>query len=229
MPRTPANSLPAHRLTRRVALCAALAAATLAASGCGFQLRGNHEMAFRTVQLTGFAATSPFAIELARALEATGVDVVDSTLQAAQAASTPMVPHTHIVVEGLLDRRDMVVSTTTAYGQVRDMTVRNTLRFRALRADGTELVAPSDVSLAREMTYNERDALAKQDETEALHRAMQSDIVNQVLRRLAAIRPAQLITPPPAELPPPATTSSAPTMPLVEPATPAPTPPSAPR
>jgi len=182
--------------TRRLLMIAALAGGMLATfSGCGFKLRGDHHMAFKTVQLTGFVSTSPFAIELARALEASGVDVVDSTLQAAQAASSATVPTSHIVLDGLLDRRDIVVSTTTAYGQVRDMTVRNALRFRVLRADGSELLPPSDVSLAREMTYNERDALAKQDETDALHRAMQTDIVSQVLRRLAAIRPDQLATP----------------------------------
>jgi LPS-assembly lipoprotein len=198
------------RTLRLLTLAAALAAAgTL--SGCGFKLRGNHDMAFKTVQLAGFTSTSPFAIELARALETSGVDVVDSTLQAAKAASSASVPATHIVVQGQLDSRDMLVSTTTAYGQVRDMTVRNILRFKVLRGDGTELLPSSDVSLAREMTYNERDALAKQDETEALHRAMQTDIVNQVLRRLAAIKPDQLVAPPAPVLP--AASSAAPSTP----------------
>lgn len=175
----------------------AMSAAALLAStnGCGFKLRGDHEMAFKTIQLTGFAANSPLAAELARALEASGANVVDSTLEAARAASSATVPSSHIVLEGLTDRRDMVVSTTTAYGQIRDMTARTLLRFQVKRADGSVLLAPADVSLAREMTYNERDALAKQDESTALHRAMQSDIVNQVLRRLAAIRADQLTAP----------------------------------
>lgn len=196
------NTLRARRLMLAAAALGVLSSTVALTSGCGFKLRGSHDMAFRTVQLTGFVATSPLAIELARALEASGVNVVDSTLEATQAASAASVPDTHVVIEGLLDKRDMVVATTTAYGQVRDMTVRNHLRFRVLRADGSELLPPSDVSLAREMTYNERDALAKQDETEALHRAMQSDIVNQVLRRLSAIRATQLPTPPALALPP---------------------------
>ncbi|MFT3859278.1 MAG: LPS assembly lipoprotein LptE [Aquabacterium sp.] len=201
---------------RRLALATLMAGALLATAGCGFKLRGQHDMAFRTVQITGFVPTSPFAIELARALEANGVDVVDSTLEAARAASSASVPTTHIVIDGLMERRDAVVATTTAYGQVRDMTVRNDVTFRVLRADGTELMPPSIVGLAREMTYNERDALAKQDETEALHKAMQNDLVNQVLRRLAAIKPGQLISEPP----PPAAgaSSSAPALPEPSPA-----------
>jgi LPS-assembly lipoprotein len=219
-------TMPRTTLPRRLMLAALAGSLLLSAAGCGFKLRGQHDMAFKTVQLTGFASTSPFAIELARALEASGVDVVDSSLQAAQAASSATVPITHVIIESLVDSRGMVVATTTAYGQVRDMTVRNMLRFKVLRGDGTELLPPSDVSLAREMTYNERDALAKQDETEALHRAMQTDIVGQVLRRLAAIRPDQLATPSDAVVPAPQPISALDTAP--QPATPAATASSAP-
>ena len=190
-----------HLLT---GLSATLALASL--GGCGFQLRrGPKVMAFRTMQLTGFASTSPLARELARALEASGVDVVDSTLQATQAAGTSQVPTSHLVFEALSDRRDLVVVTKTAYGQVRNMSVRTGVSFRILRGDGSVLLGPTDVALARDLSYNERDALAKQDEADALQRSMQTDIVNQVLRRLAAIRPEQLSSTPPA-----ATAASAP-------------------
>jgi LPS-assembly lipoprotein len=196
---------------------AAAAGLLLASSGCGFQLRRSYDMAFKTVQLTGFTASSPLAAELARALEASGVDVVDSTLSATQAASAASVPRTHVVIEGLTDRRDMVASTTTSYGQVRNMTVRTILRFQVKRGDGSVLLPASDVSLARDLSYNEKDALAKQDESGALHLSMQSDIVNQVMRRLSAIRADQLDTPvpvaPPAvvnAVPMPAAAASAP-------------------
>ena len=58
-----------------------------------------------------------------------------------------------------------------------------------MRADGTELLPVTDLILARDLPYNEKDALARQDEFEQTHRAMQSDLVSQVLRRLAAARP----------------------------------------
>jgi len=186
---------------RRLATATAAIGLLMASSGCGFALRHGEHMAFKTIQLTGFAGNSPLATELARGLEASGVDVVDSSLAATQAASSATVPSSHIVFEGLADKRDMVVTTTTAYGQIRDMTVRNVLRFQVRRGDGSILLPATDVSLNREMTYNEKDALAKQDEREALHRAMQSDIVNQVLRRLAAIRADQLQAPAVAPVP----------------------------
>ena len=186
---------------RRALLRSVLALAVgVGLSACGFQLRSSQPMAFESAQLTGFAGNSPMAKELARALDASGVRVVDSTLAATQAASAAgnggtAVPITHIVIDGMRDKRNMVVSTTTAYGQVRDMTLRNTLRFQVKRADGSILLPPSDVTLSRDMTYNESNALAKQDESDALYRAMQTDIVSQVMRRLAAIQPAQLRAP----------------------------------
>jgi LPS-assembly lipoprotein len=192
-----------HWLTQatRLTITTATACLLLSASGCGFKLRRGYDMAFKTAQLTGFAGNSPLAAELARALEASGVDVVDSTLEATQAASSASVPSSHVVIDGLQDKRDTIASTATAYGQIRNMTARIEMRFQVKRADGTVLLAPTTVGLARDMTYNEKDALAKQDESTALHRAMQSDIINQVMRRLSAITPSQLVTPPEPTVP----------------------------
>lgn len=167
--------------------------------GCGFQLRRQHDMAFRSIQLSGFSSTSPLATELARALDASGVTVTESTLQATQAASAAQVPVTHVEFVALQDTRDTLVSAKTAFGQVRTMTARSILRFEVRRGDGSVLLPASDVALVRDLSYNERDALAKQDESDALTRAMQTDIVNQVMRRLAAIKPQQLPTPPEAD------------------------------
>jgi len=167
--------------------------------GCGFQLRRQHDMAFRSIQLSGFSSTSPLATELARALDASGVTVVESSLQAAQAASAAQVPVTHVEFVAMQDTRDTLVSAKTAFGQVRTMTARSILRFEVRRGDGSVLLPASDVALVRDLSYNERDALAKQDESDALTRAMQTDIVNQVMRRLAAIKPQQLPTPPEAD------------------------------
>jgi LPS-assembly lipoprotein len=42
--------------------------------------------------------------------------------------------------------------------------------------------------LARDMSYSESLALAKQHEEADFYREMQADIVSQVMRRLAAVR-----------------------------------------
>lgn len=125
--------------------------------------------------------------------------MLESTLQATQAASSAKAPITHVEFVALRDTRETLVSAKTAFGQVRTMTARSILRFELRRSDGSVLLPASDVALARDLSYNERDALAKQDESDALTRSMQTDIVNQVMRRLAAIRPQQLLSPPDGE------------------------------
>lgn len=194
-----------HFLTWMAAPLGVTAGATglFALSGCGFELRQGYAMAFRTIQLTGFTASSPLATELARTLESSGVQVTESTLQALQAAQATRLPASHIELHALADKRETLVSAKTAFGQVRTITARTSLRFVVKRSDGSILLPASDVVMARDLSYNERDALAKQDESAALNRALQSDIVGQVMRRLAAIRPDQLVasaelTPPPA-------------------------------
>lgn len=190
----------ALRLACRMALMPALAAGTTLA-GCGFALRNSARLPFRTITLSGFAANSPLATELARALEDQGVSVVETTAQALAlgAAKAPAEPTNalpdlsgHVIFEALTDGRQQVVASSTAFGQVRDLTLRTRLEFQVLRADGSVLLPRTDLLLSRDLTYNEKDALAKQNESEALHKAMQSDIVAQVLRRLSAIKPDRL-------------------------------------
>ncbi|MDE2594301.1 MAG: hypothetical protein KGL57_08690 [Burkholderiales bacterium] len=187
---------PVRRLTVKALATGLAVGVSLSLSACGFQLRTAPTMSFKTIQLTGFASNSPLAAELARAIEASGTRVVDTTLEAAQAASSATVPISHIILESLRDTRDEAVASTTAYGQVRDMLARTHLRYRILRGDGSVIIPPTSLELANTLTFNEKDALAKADEYDALHRAMQTDIVNQVIRRLAAIKPAQLVPPP---------------------------------
>jgi LPS-assembly lipoprotein len=152
-----------------------LAAAALP-TGCGFELRRPPELHFRTVQLTGFGARSPLAAELRETLNATpATRVVDSPAQA------------QVVFEALADARERSVVASTAVGQVRDIQLRARLEFRLRTTSGRELVAPTRILLSRDLSYSETVALAKEEEEASLFRAMQSDIVAQVMRRLAAM------------------------------------------
>ena len=173
------------------------AAASAGLSGCGFALRQPPKLVFTRVQLTGFAPNSPLAAELARSLENTGVTVVDRIAPPAGGASgVQLKPDPDVVVlKALSDKREQVVATKTSYSQVRELTLRTRFKFQLSRSGGGEIIAPTELLLSRELTYNEADALAKQDETEALHRAMQTDIVQQVIRRLGAVRAEQLVAP----------------------------------
>lgn len=184
-------------------LALSASAAVIGLSGCGFELRRAPNLAFKSVQLTGFAANSPLASELAKALEDAGVSVVESTAAAAAqqnvpasgAASSPRILGTHVVLQALSDTREQAVASITAFSQVRDLSVRTRFKFQLTRADGSSLIAPTELLLANDLPYDEKDALARIDESAAMHRAMQTDIVQQVMRRLAVVKPAQLAAP----------------------------------
>ena len=53
---------------------------------------------------------------------------------------------------------------------------------------GGDYVAQNTVVLTRDITFNDTDVLAKEAEEQLLFRDMQSDMVQQIMRRLAASR-----------------------------------------
>ncbi|HZV67738.1 MAG TPA: LPS assembly lipoprotein LptE, partial [Telluria sp.] len=65
-----------------------------------------------------------------------------------------------------------------------------TLVFHVLDAKGGELLGRTEISLKRSLSFNETEVLAKESEETLLYRDMQTDLVQQILRRLAAIKPA---------------------------------------
>jgi LPS-assembly lipoprotein len=153
-----------------------LGAAALTA-GCGFQLRRAPELPFKTLYLSGFKPHSPLAEELRRHIGATtSTRVVEVPAQA------------EVIFDAQSDKRDKGVVVSTAAGQVREVQLRLHLQFRLHTPTGKELIPSTGIALTRDMTYNERDALGKEQEEEMLYRAMQGDVANQVLRRLAAVR-----------------------------------------
>ena len=151
------------------------AAATLA--GCGFTLKRPPELAFKTIQLSGFGARSPLAAELRTSLEASPTTRVVESAGEAQ-----------VVLQALSEAREKVVVAQTSASQIREFELRLRFNFRVRSAAGRDLLPDSEIVQRRSLTYTESAALAKEQEEAFLYRAMQSDIVSQVLRRLASVR-----------------------------------------
>ena len=144
-------------------------------TGCGFELRRAPPLAFNSIALTGFAPRSPLAEELRRTL-AQRVQVLDNPALA------------EVVLQATQDLRQKSVVASTAAAQVREFQLRVRLEFRAQTAGGRELMAPATLLLSRDMSYSESAALAKEQEEAEFYREMQTDVVLQVMRRLASIR-----------------------------------------
>lgn len=157
----------------------ALGLSLLGLGGCGFALRAEPELPFTRIALVGFAPRSPLAAELRERLLAREVQVLESPAQA------------EVVLRVLEDRREKSVVASTAAGQVRELQLRVRLVFRIENAAGRPLAEAAELLLQRDMSTSERYALAKQQEEAELYAAMQTDIVLQVLRRLARATPGR--------------------------------------
>ena len=159
---------------RRRALLACAGGAWLL-TGCGFKLRELPTLTFRRIALVGFPPRSPLAAELRRNLER-------------QVTVTEDVASAELVLQALSESRERSIVAQTAAAQVRVLQLRLRFEFRVQTPAGRELVPLTQLALARDMTYNETYALAKEQEQDELFREMQADIAEQVIRRLATVR-----------------------------------------
>jgi len=156
-------------------------AAVPALGGCGFKLRQAPTFAFQTL-VAPLPDGSPLRRELRQALVAAGIQVLD--------AMPPPGSTTRVdaVLEVLADQREKSVVGSTAAGQVREFQLRTRFRFRFGTPKGKVLIDDSEILLQRDISYSETLALSKAEEEALLYRDMQTDIVQQLLRRLAAVR-----------------------------------------
>jgi LPS-assembly lipoprotein len=163
--------------SRRSLFASAALPLAWALSGCGFELRRAPELRFRTIQLIGFQPRSPLAVELRMNINAsTTTKVVEGLAQA------------QVVLEAVDDTREKVVAASNSVGQVTEFTLRDRFSFRLKSVGGRELIPKTEILLNRDLIYTESAALGKEQEEAFLYRAMQSDIVSQVMRRLASIQ-----------------------------------------
>lgn len=151
-------------------------------SGCGFHLRGaaSVRLAPEIATLRVLSAEPghpPLAVELRRALrEQAGATVTES-------AGAPVLS---VSGEGL----DVQVLAIDSAGRVSAYLLNYATVFELRGAAGQSLLPAQSVKLQRELGFDKLSVLAKEREDELLRREMRDDAVQQILRRLAAWRPA---------------------------------------
>lgn len=145
-------------------------------AGCGFRLRGTAHVPFETIHVPG--ATAGIALDLKRNIEAgTRARVVDDP-KAAQA-----------LLQVTEEARSREILSLTSAGRVREFQLRYRVGFRVHDGKGGEFVPASVIQLTRDMTYSDAEILAKEQEEQLLFRDMRTDMVQQILRRLATAKP----------------------------------------
>ena len=107
---------------------------------------------------------------------------------AASAASATVAASRNQVIFDLPQEREKIVVGLNSSGQVREFQLRTRIRFRLRSTQGRELIPETELLQQRDITFSEAAALAKEAEEALLYRDMQTDLVRQLMRRLAALK-----------------------------------------
>jgi LPS-assembly lipoprotein len=149
-------------------------------TACGFQLRQTQDFVFKTLY-TNFSATTPLGVELRRNLLGTRrIDLLTNPQQMLQADA---------ILDILSETRQQVPVSVSATGQVRELQLRLQVKFRLHTPQGVELIEPVSLAQQRDLSFTDTAALSKEIEQGILYRDMQTDIVQQIMRRLSAVKP----------------------------------------
>jgi len=177
----PRNTVPSSRrqwLQQGVRMGATVATFG-ALSACGFQLRKAPDLPFKTLY-TNIAETSLFGQLLKRNLQSLGnLEIITDVREIERA---------DVVLDMIQELQEKVILSRTSTGTVREFTLRLRVRFKLRSRNGDELIPDSEIVQEREISFSETAALSKESEEQLLYRDMRSDLVQQLIRRLAAAR-----------------------------------------
>jgi LPS-assembly lipoprotein len=157
-----------------VALVASLALA-YGIGGCGFHLRGDVTYAFSTVFINS-PANVPFTSELKRALAGSGTRLVDN------AAAAQVIFDVSSVTD------DKQVLSLSGGGRAREYLLTKRVTFALHDAGGQDWLPAAEIVIRRSFTFSESEVLAREAEEARLYKEMQTDAVQQVVRRLQFAR-----------------------------------------
>ena len=141
----------------------------------------------------GLPKASPLGIDLKRNIRANGGTTVVENAKDADG-----------VIEVLSDpekTRTKSILSLNSNGRVRQYLLQYAISFRVTDREGRELLGPTYIALNRPIDFNETQLLAKEQEEALLYKDMQTDLVQQMMRRMAAIKPVAQMSVAPAAKP----------------------------
>ena len=149
---------------------------TLLLAGCGFQLRGAANLPFDTLYVQA-PVGSQFAVQFRRVVAAgDGTRIVNDPKAAAA---------TLVLVSEL---REKSILSLSGGGRVREFQLRYRMSYRLLNNKAVETIPVTEIALTRDFSFNDQETLSKEAEEALLFRDMQSDAVQQLVRRLQATK-----------------------------------------
>lgn len=168
------------RAVRRRALArlAGGLAAGVLLGACGFHLREARPLNFHSVWLTGNQNDSLVAAlrdDLAGNPQLTLVDRREDAEVELRILATP---------------RESAIQSLTTAGQVREILLRQRLRFQVLDHAGETLMPATDLVVERPLSFNVPNTLSKVNEENQIFTELQGDTIRLLMLRLATIDPA---------------------------------------
>lgn len=169
----------------RLTPLAAALALSLLLGACGFHLRGQsaYSLPFQTLHIRSANDYAPFIAELKRAITDNGARVTDSSEQAQLTL--------HIVSE----TTDKQILSLSGGGRVREYRLQYRVSLRVYDQKQQDWLAPEEITLRRDFSYDDAQVLAKEQEEAMLFQNMRGDAVQQILRRLNRAKPPQQAAP----------------------------------
>jgi LPS-assembly lipoprotein len=148
------------------------AALALLLASCGFHLRGDASFPFSSIYVNA-PSSKPMSTELNRSLaSASGAKVVDSAETAEVVLDVPVVA----------DDKDVL--SLSSGGSVREYQLVKRVAFRLHDKAGVDWMPAGEIVIRRAYTFNETQVLARDLQEQRLLREMQTDAVQQIIRRM---------------------------------------------
>ncbi|MFN0314274.1 MAG: LPS assembly lipoprotein LptE [Burkholderiales bacterium] len=94
-----------------------------------------------------------------------------------------------VTLEILREASEKQVLSLSTAGRVREFELRYRVLYRLSDRSKREWISPTELLLRRDLTFDDRELLAKENEEALLLRDMKNDAMRQILRRLSKANP----------------------------------------
>ncbi len=149
-------------------------------TACGFQMRGETPLPFKTLYV-GIPDNTRFGADVRRAIRASSPQTRIINDPKAASANLQQVRNDRSL-------RDVALN---AQGRVEEYELGLVFTFRLVDASGRAIIPDTTFTVYRDMPYDDGVVQAKQSQMETLYESMQQTLVNRLLRRLTAPDVAQ--------------------------------------
>jgi LPS-assembly lipoprotein len=160
----------------------------LTTTACGWHLRGTagNTVSFKRIHISAANLHSDLVRQLQRQLEASDVEVVESTTDAM---------YSLVIVKENSKRR---TATVSASARVSERSLTEWAEFLVLNRQGGSVIPLTKVMVERVFEYDENNVLATNDEAQMLKREMRSELARQIYNRLRQLKnPDKAVDAPP--------------------------------